>query len=181
MVCVCVYRNDFYLEFWSLKYVSFFIYVEICLEINVEVLREIVARWFWIVTQFVLRSLEWAIGNIVAQREGIVTRLLDNSQFVRSEDLQSWHDGSTSWHNISEIVLYKASFFIFLESFKRENLGKSKEITLGLGVFDERFSWVGETFVNTLGSEISLEEWPKSFLEWFLLGFIVGLSDLTKG
>jgi len=55
-------------------------------------------------------------------------------------------------------VLYKASFFIFLESFKRENLGKSKEITLGLGVFDERFSWVGETFVNTLGSEISLEE-----------------------
>lgn len=78
MACVCVYRNDFYLELWPLKYFSFFIYVEIWLNIDVEVLRKIVARWFRIVTQFVLRSLEWATGNTATQREGIVTRLLDN-------------------------------------------------------------------------------------------------------
>jgi len=38
----------------------------------------------------------------------------------------------------------------FGENFKREKLGKSNEVTLGLRIFGERLSWAEETLVNTL-------------------------------
>jgi hypothetical protein len=53
--------------------------------------------------------------------------------------------------------LYKASFFNLFarekKSFERKNLGKPKEVTLGLRVFGERFLG-GKHFTNTFSSEI---------------------------
>jgi len=98
---------------------------------------EIATRKFVIVTWFCVVQFGWVIENIV-------TQLWDNSQCVLHTDMQKWHnDKKKSWHDSSWSELYiRPPSSRFWEIFKREKLGKSKEVTLGLSVISERFSWV---------------------------------------
>lgn len=102
-----------------------------------------------------------------------------------AQSFKSWHDPSKLGRISAQSDFYiRLHSSIFWEGFKRENLGKPNEITLGLRVFGERFFGL-ESISQT--PWIVRFHWRKDkrtfffFFYCFLFGFIVDLSDLKNG
>lgn len=83
------------------------------------------------------------------------------------------------------VILPRSEYYISLQSSFfwvawRERISRNlNERTLWLSVFGLG-SWVRKHYTKKLGCEISLEKGSKSFLYYFLLRFIVSVSDLEN-